>query len=411
MNQWKSPIDFIKRIKAHLNHQAYSEGEALQRDFYTAIELSGIRLNDTSYDNLEAVFEIQEFLIHEVCMLHEKEKDACNEKLLRENLSIKKIGEKLQDGKRAFNIYSFNQQDCEYFLIGDIHSDTISLKRILHISDFFGSVVEKKKVRLLFLGDYVDRGKAHLKALEHILLLKFLFPEQVYLLKGNHDDGVLTGNEIKLCIRKPENEPDEDYFLLYLDHLLRNHERRLPILAAYLRFFDSLCNTAFVHSQGVSLLAVHGGIPRPRKEELGYYSYIHCIADLTNMEIIDSINRDICNNMRWSDPCEDEADLRESFGRFRFNLEHFEEFQRNLQFDFLVRGHEAEIEGFKRFFGGRLTTIFSSGAVLEENVNINKETAYEEVAAKVMKLSQRGELALLDLNGGMQINLRSLHNE
>ncbi len=389
MSNCEVRISFIKRIKDRLDNHEYSTGEELQKDVDAARE-------DGSQED---IFAIQEFLIDEVCLLHEKEKDAGNARLFSENLNIKEIHKQLQDGKRAFNIYSFCEAGYEYFLVGDIHSDTISLTRILGISDFFGSVVEKRKVRLLFLGDYVDRGKAHIKTLEYILLLKFLFPEQVYLLKGNHDDGVLAGDEIKLCIRKPEQEPDGDYFLLYLDNLLKNHQRRIPILKAYLRFFDSLCNVAFVINQGVSLLAVHGGIPRPRREAERYYSYIQSISDLTNMGIIDSINKDICNNMRWSDPCEEEADLRESSGRFRFTLEHFAEFQRSINFDFLIRGHEAEMEGDKKFFGGRLVTIFSSGAVLEDQANINHETAYEEVAAKIMKFSQKGELALLDLNG------------
>ncbi|MFA6941358.1 MAG: hypothetical protein WCQ54_10315 [Clostridiaceae bacterium] len=44
----------------------------------------------------------------------------------------------------------------------------------------------------------------------------------VYLLKGNHDDGILEGDEIRLRIRKPEDGSDDDYFLLYLNNLLKN---------------------------------------------------------------------------------------------------------------------------------------------------------------------------------------------
>ena len=210
----------------------------------------------------------------------------------------------LNDGKRAFNIYSFNAIGYDYFLIGDIHSDTVSLKRTLQISNFFSNVVEKRKERLIFLGDYVDRGKAHIKTLEYILALKFIFPDYVYLLKGNHDDGVLIQDEIKLCVGKPDNESDGDYFLLYLDSLLKNNnELRLRILNSYLNFFDSLCNIAFLNNQSVSLMAVHGGIPRPRKNDLRYYSYINCIFDFKNNEIINNINKNICNNiMLWSDP-------------------------------------------------------------------------------------------------------------
>ena len=392
-------IKYINKIKEKLDNNRYCSAEELERDFYRINELTGIKTNITEFENLKDVFTVQEFLINEVCKIHESEQDSVNAKLLSENLNIKELKEQLRDGKRAFNIYTFNDNEYDYFLIGDIHSDTVSLKRILHICNFFSNVVMNKKKQLIFLGDYVDRGKAHLKTLEYLLALKFLFPEYIYLLKGNHDDGIIVEEEIKLCVRKPENESDEDYFLLYLNNLLNNdNELRLRILNAYLNFFNSLCNIAFVNNQKVSLLAVHGGLPRPRKNDVNYYGYINSISDLTNVKIIDNINKTICNNMLWSDPCDSESDLRENFGRFRFTAEHFEEFRRYINFDILIRGHVAEKEGYKKFFNDRLVTIFSSGAILENNENVNNETAYEEVTPRIVKFSNTGQISLLNLN-------------
>jgi hypothetical protein len=395
-------IKYINEIKEKLDSNGYCSAEELERDFYTINELTGIKTNITKYENLKDIFTVQEFLINEVCKIHESENDSINAKLLSENLNIKELKEQLRDGKRAFNIYSFNDSEYDYFLIGDIHSDTVSLKRILHICNFFTNVAMKKKKRLIFLGDYVDRGKAHLKTLEYLLTLKFLFPNYIYLLKGNHDDGIIVEEEIKLCVRKPENESDEDYFLLHLNNLLNNDNAlRLRILNSYLNFLNSLCNIAFVNSQRVSLLAVHGGIPRPRKNNVKYYDYINSISDLTNVKIIDNINKTICNNMLWSDPCDCENDLRENFGRFRFTAEHFDEFQRLINFDLLIRGHVAEKEGYKKFFNGRLFTIFSSGAILENNININNETAYVNTTPRIIKFSNTGQVSLLNLNSSV----------
>lgn len=397
MNYCEDIIEYIKKIKENLNNNIYCSGEELERDFSAINKLTGIKTNITKYENLNTVFAVQEFLINEVCKIHESENDLVNAKLFSENINIKEINKNLNDSKRAFNIYTFNESGYDYFLIGDIHSDTVSLKRILQISNFFSNVIEKRKKRLIFLGDYVDRGKAHIKTLEYILALKFIFPDYVYLLKGNHDDGILVEDKIKLCVGKPDNESDEDYFLLYLDNLLKNNnELRLRILNSYLSFYNSLCNIAFVNNQAVSLLAVHGGIPRPRKSDSGYYSYINSISDLTNAEIIDTVNKTICNNMLWSDPWSGEDDLRENSGRFRFTAEHFDEFQSNIKFDLLIRGHEAEKEGYKKFFNDRLYTIFSSGAILENDININDETAYEDIAPKIIKFSKSGQVSLLD---------------
>lgn len=277
--------------------------------------------------------------------------------------------------------------------------DIQSLKRILQVCNFFSNVIARKKKRFVFLGDYVDRGKEHIKTLENILALKYIFPEYVYLLKGNHDDGIIVNEEIKLCIRKPEDESEDNYFLLYLNNLLKSDDvLRLRVLNSYLKFFNSLCNIAFVNNKNVSLLVVHGGIPRPRKDDLEYYSYISSISDLTNTHIKDNLNRTIVNNMLWSDPCNSEDDLRENAGRFGFSEEHFAEFQSKIKFDLLIRGHEVELEGYKKFFGGRLYTIFSSGAVLENNMDVNNETAYSIVNPKIIRFSKEGQVSLINLN-------------
>lgn len=399
VNYWEDNIKHIKKIKECFDKNVYYSGQELERDFNLINEFSNIKTNTMECGILNDSFIVQEFLINEVCKIHDSENDLVNAKLFNENINIKELTEHLNDGKRSFNIYSFNDSEYDYFFIGDLHSDTISLKRILHICNFYNNVVSKEKIRLIFLGDYIDRGKAHIKTLEYVLALKFIFPNNVFLLKGNHDDGVLVEEEIKLRIRKPEDENDEDYFLLYLNNLLKsNNALRLRVLSSYLKFFNSLCNIAFVNNQVASLLAVHGGIPRPKKNDLKYYSYINSISDLTNTDIIDDINRTISNNMLWSDPCNSEDDLRENSGRFRFTAEHFNEFQGKIKFDLFIRGHEAEKEGYKKFFSDRLLTIFSSGAILENNININNETAYEDVAPKIIKFPKNGQISILNLN-------------
>ena len=92
-------------------------------------------------------------------------------------------------------------------------------------------------------------------------------------------------------------------------------------------------------------------------------------------------------------------------GRFRFTAEHFDEFQNNIKFDLLIRGHEAEKEGYKKFFNDRLITIFSSGAILLNNININDETAYEDITPNIIKFSKSGQVSLLDLNSSSTSNM------
>jgi len=58
----------------------------------------------------------------------------------------------------------------------------------------------------------------------------------------------------------------------------------------------------------------------------------------------------------------------------------------------------AEKNGFKGFFNDRLFTIFSSGAILENNININTETAYEDINPRILEFSSTGQISLLNLN-------------
>ncbi|MFD3157664.1 metallophosphoesterase family protein [Haloimpatiens sp. FM7330] len=399
MESFENIIKYIKKIKEKLNNNIYCTGAELEKDFYKINKLIGIGTNDVEYKNLNTLFKVQEFLINEVCEIHKNENDLVNKKLLSKNINIKKINKHINDAKRAFDIYCFNDSNYDYVFIGDLHSDTISLKRILSTCKFFDNVSKHKKQRLIFLGDYVDRGKAHIKTLEFILALKFIFPEQIYLLKGNHDDGTMIDNQIKLCVKKEDDEKNEDYFLLYLNDILNNDNTlREHIISLYLKFFNSLCNIVFVNNKMLTLLVVHGGIPRPKLDNTQYYNYVTSISDLTNDEIKDNINKTIKNNMCWSDPCDTKENLRENSGRFKFTIEHFNQFQSKIKFDLLIRGHEAEKKGYKKFFNDRLITLFSSGIILKNDININNETAYSEINPKIIKFNKSGQIVLLDLN-------------
>ncbi|QSX06273.1 serine/threonine protein phosphatase [Sedimentibacter sp. zth1] len=396
MNYKDETIDYIKKVKENLNMGKYLSEKDLEKDFYSINEVSGVKTNSFKYENLNEMFKVQEFLIDEVCKIHEKENDTENERLIKTSLNIKELQEHLNDAKRASNIYSFNKSDYEYYLIGDIHSDTVSFKRILHICKFFENIVDKKRMRLIFLGDYVDRGKAHIKTLEYIMALKYVFPNNVYLLRGNHDDGTIVNEEIKLRVKKRDDEPRDKYFLLYLSNLLDKKECKFHIINQYLKFFNSLCNIAFIDNMNITLMAVHGGIPRPRKDSSMYYNYIKSLYDLTNVEIVDKLNKTIRDNMVWSDPCNEGEDLKDNSGRFKFNVKHFEEFKRRVNFDILIRGHQAIEEGSNNYFNHKLFTVFSSGKIFQNNIDINNETAYKEVTPKIMCFSSEGELSLIE---------------
>jgi len=83
------------------------------------------------------------------------------------------------------------------FIVGDIHGCLDMLKRLVDKIDW-----RPKKDRLIFLGDYVDRGKDPKGVIDFLLELKEE-SDLVQFLMGNHEDlflDYLGGGDLKLFL-------------------------------------------------------------------------------------------------------------------------------------------------------------------------------------------------------------------
>ncbi|MCK4242425.1 MAG: metallophosphoesterase, partial [Dehalococcoidia bacterium] len=69
--------------------------------------------------------------------------------------------------------------------VGDTHGDFDASKRVI------ASYLTPED-RVIFLGDYVDRGPQSLENINYLLSLKLAYPENVFLLMGNHEAYAVT---------------------------------------------------------------------------------------------------------------------------------------------------------------------------------------------------------------------------
>jgi serine/threonine-protein phosphatase PP1 catalytic subunit len=70
-------------------------------------------------------------------------------------------------------------------IVGDLHGD---IETLLQIFNLHG---DPSQMAYLFLGDYVDRGKHQLRTMLLLLEYKIKYPNNIFLLRGNHEQRMM----------------------------------------------------------------------------------------------------------------------------------------------------------------------------------------------------------------------------
>lgn len=200
--------------------------------------------------------------------------------------------------------------------VGDTHGDFETTKSI--VKRFF------KKGNLIFLGDYIDRAImkwGSIYNITYLLLLKYRYPEEIFLLKGNHESNYAIS-----CI---PYEFEGDIIQRFSSSKL--HDK-------FVEVFKSM--PLMVMGEGV--FAAHGGILKG--------------ADLNQLRLTGKNDLQALESIVWSDPTT--SPISRGAGD-PFNEVDLTNFLDKIGARVFVRGHDYDTLGFS-IFKDRCLTIFSS---------------------------------------------------
>lgn len=101
---------------------------------------------------------------------------------------------KTQENPRVSPIVKIsNQTITDWFILGDRHGDSVSIDRLLsHLREknlISNEGILSPEVGIIFTGDYIDRGHDSLGTIHRIITLKKLNPNNMFVLRGNHEEG------------------------------------------------------------------------------------------------------------------------------------------------------------------------------------------------------------------------------
>ncbi|KAJ7545490.1 hypothetical protein O6H91_09G122400 [Diphasiastrum complanatum] len=223
-------------------------------------------------------------------------------------------------------------------IFGDLHGQFGDLMRLF---DEYGSpstAGDITYIDYLFLGDYVDRGQHSLETITLLLALKIEHPENVHLIRGNHeaaDINALFGFRIECIERMGERGG----------------------ICAWQRInqlFNWLPLAAMIENK---IICMHGGIGR----SINFVEQIENLQRPITMETGSVVLMDLL----WSDPTENDSveGLRPNArgpGLVTFGPDRVLEFCKNNDLQLIVRAHECVMDGFERFAQGHLITLFSA---------------------------------------------------
>lgn len=209
-------------------------------------------------------------------------------------------------------------------IVGDTHGQYQDLLRLFEMCGF------PPAANYLFLGDYVDRGKQSLETILLLLCYKIKYPENFFLLRGNHECANVTR------------------VYGFYDECKRR--LNIKVWKTFIDVFNTLPIAAIVASK---IFCVHGGLS----------------PSLSSMDDIRRIERPtgvpdygLLNDLLWSDPSDTALDWEDNERgvSYCFGKAVIQQFLGQYDFDLICRAHMVVEDGYEFWNERTLVTIFSA---------------------------------------------------
>ncbi|GMT27494.1 hypothetical protein PFISCL1PPCAC_18791, partial [Pristionchus fissidentatus] len=279
-----------------------------------------------------------------------REWDYTPEQLLEIHMNVKEV---FKSQPTLLHVYA------PIKICGDIHGQYNDL---LHI---FQNCGWPYLTRYLFLGDYIDRGTCSLEVITLLFACKIAFPNDVYLLRGNHE--IPSTNKS---------------YGFWTDLRIRYPNRFPAIYESFSSVFALMPLAAVVND---SILALHGGIA-PKLNSL------KDIADIKR-PLLEPAG--LAEDILWSDPCEDKG-FAKNVDRgcsFTFGEDVVAEKCDKLGIKTIVRAHQQIEKGYQFFAKGRVITLFSAPGY---------DAVYDNVGS-VMKIDNEARISFFTFSSSPPI--------
>lgn len=262
--------------------------------------------------------------------------------------------------------------DGDMVIVGDIHGSFHDLLRILNF-------VEENHSKVLFLGDYVDRGHFSLECITLLFAMKVMRPDYYFLIRGNHEfDSLCSQYGFKDEIIDPLNlKPDKciNTDSKETDNNCQNENKKLSLFHsnpnsysyteklydAFIKAFSYLPICAVVNK---SAFCIHGGLS-PRLKTVDSIRQI-------NRPIQSFEENQLLTNALWSDPSTSKSSMYAENQRGRgylFNIDVVFNFLKTNSLQRIIRGHQCVTQGYHEHFHSLCITVFSASSYARDMGN------------------------------------------